>query len=230
MRYLGDFRVGATVHCLFSSANQTGGRAAFSDALEVGDVRVYKNGSSTERSSTAGFTVTSAFDSLVGVHLVSIDTSDNTDAGFYAPGNDYTIVLYPDTETVDSQAPAAILAQFSIENRGNARSGIVYAGTLSAGSVSSFTLSDSAQIAKVADGFIIVCPAKAQARYIATGYNSGTGVGAPDSNFSTALASGDFVYIFAVPAEPTALPLVEVSKVAGITLVVGGTGGQNIGG
>jgi len=116
MNYLGDFAAGASVHFKFTTNAAAGSRVDFNNALEAGDIRVYKNGSATERSSTAGFTVTSGFDSLVGVHHVTIDTSDNTDAGFYAAGNDYQVVLYPD-ETVDGLNVAAVLASFSIENR-----------------------------------------------------------------------------------------------------------------
>lgn len=115
-KYLGDFALGQTVRGMFSTGAADGSRVDFSNALEVADIRVYKNGSATERSSTAGFTVTSGFDSMVGIHYFAIDTADNTDTGFYVAGADFTVVLYPD-ETVDSKAVAAVLATFSIENR-----------------------------------------------------------------------------------------------------------------
>lgn len=115
-RYLGDFALGQTVRGMFATGAAAGGRVDFSNALEAADVRVYKNGSATQRASEAGYTVTSGFDSLVGAHYFAIDTSDNTDAGFFVAGADYSVVLYPD-ETVDSQSVAAVLAEFSIENR-----------------------------------------------------------------------------------------------------------------
>lgn len=115
-RYLGDFALGQTVRGMFSTGAANGGRVDFSNALEAADVRVYKNGSATQRASEAGYTVTSGFDSMVGAHYFAIDTADNTDAGFFVAGADYSVVLYPD-ETVDSQSVAAVLAEFSIENR-----------------------------------------------------------------------------------------------------------------
>lgn len=114
--YLGDFPTGKTIYIPFATAAAAGSRVAFSNALEADDIKVYRDGNSTERTSTAGFTVTSAFDSLVGGHMIAIDTSDNTDAGFYAAGHDYQVFLYPD-ETVDSLSVAAALACFSIDNR-----------------------------------------------------------------------------------------------------------------
>ena len=116
MNYIGDYLEGQTVNLLFTTNNSAGGRVEPSTAFESADIRIYKNTSATQRSSEAGIVMTSPFDSMVGVQALSIDLSDNTDAGFYAAGNDYTVVLYPD-ETVDSQNISKVLAQFSIENR-----------------------------------------------------------------------------------------------------------------
>lgn len=116
-KYLGDFAVSAVVDHLFTTSAAAGGVVAPSSAFEVADVVVYKNHSATQRSSAAGMTMTSPFDSIVGLHQLSIDTGDNTDAGFWAAGNDYSVVLIPDTETVDSQTIVAVLFTFSIENR-----------------------------------------------------------------------------------------------------------------
>lgn len=58
--------------------------------------------------------MTSPFDTLTGVHMVEIDTSDNTDAGFWAAGNLYHVMLAPD-ETVDGQTLTGVhLASFGI--------------------------------------------------------------------------------------------------------------------
>lgn len=116
MNYIGDYAADSTVSIFFSTNGGDGARIAFSATIEVADFRVYKNVSETERSSQAGWTLNETYDSLVGVHSLSIDLSDNTDAGFYATGNDYTVVLYPD-EAVDGQLVSAVLCQFSIENR-----------------------------------------------------------------------------------------------------------------
>ena len=115
--YLGDFPASASVYWKFTTNASDGSRVDPSSAWEAADLRCYKNGSTTERSSTAGYTVTSTFDTMTGVTHVTIDTSDNTDAGFWAAGNEYQCVLYPD-ETVDSKSVASVSAMFSIERSG----------------------------------------------------------------------------------------------------------------
>lgn len=117
MKYIGDFAEDATVYVYFTTSDGSGGAVAPSSAFEAADVKIYKNGSATEKTTTNGLTMTSPFDSITGLHLLAIDTSvDTGDAGFWVAGADYTIVLSPD-ETVDSQTVVAALAQFSIENR-----------------------------------------------------------------------------------------------------------------
>ena len=112
--WLGDIEEDSVVTLPFSTHEAAGGNVAPSSALEIADIRVYKWSSATQRSSTAGMTMTSPFDSLTGVHMVEIDTSDNTDAGFWAAGNLYHILLAPD-ETVDGQTLTGVhLASFGI--------------------------------------------------------------------------------------------------------------------
>ena len=119
MNYIGDFAEDSTVNISFTTNDRDGAAAAPSSAFEEADFKIYKNNSATEKptmTQAAGITVTSPFDSITGLHLLTIDTSDDDDAGFWAAGNDYTVILSPD-ETVDSQSVVAVLAQFSIENR-----------------------------------------------------------------------------------------------------------------
>ncbi len=104
---LGKVPVDSLIRIYFSTSDKSGGRVAPSSAFEAADVRIYKDGSATQRSSESGFTMTSPFDSMVGMHALGVDLSDNTDAGFYAAGNDYAVVLTPD-ETVDGQRAAEI--------------------------------------------------------------------------------------------------------------------------
>lgn len=98
-------RVGETAYPVFFTTHaQTGAMVAPSTAFEItdgdSDIRVYKDNSATQRTSGAGFTMVSPFDAIVGLHLVTFDLSDNTDAGFWAVGSRYTVVLTAD-ETVD---------------------------------------------------------------------------------------------------------------------------------
>ena len=112
--YIGDFVAGTTVRYYFASNAAAGASSARTTA---GTYRVYKNISTTERTSSAGITDYSSFDTVTGLNAVTIDLSNNTDAGFYATGNDYVVVLVG--AVVDSQTLNVPLFQFSIENRKN---------------------------------------------------------------------------------------------------------------
>ncbi len=116
MSYIGDYKASTTVTFTLTTHAADGSAVAPSSALEAADLIVYKGSSATQRTSANGITMTSPFDSIVGLHMVSIDLSDNTDAGFWAAGNDYHVILSPD-ETVDSKTVVREVAFFSIENR-----------------------------------------------------------------------------------------------------------------
>lgn len=121
--YLGSFNTSSTrthVGFQFSTHAAAGGNVAPLSGFEAADLRIYKatDGaafSATQRSSSNGITMTSPFDSLTGFHDVDIDLTDNSDAGFYAAGCRYSVVLAPDTETIDSQTiTGLVLARFDI--------------------------------------------------------------------------------------------------------------------
>ncbi|KKL98197.1 hypothetical protein LCGC14_1826870, partial [marine sediment metagenome] len=61
--------------------------------LAVGDIKIFKDGGLTERASTAGFAVDTDVDGIVGVHFVSVDIDNNDDAGFFAAGSEYDVVV-----------------------------------------------------------------------------------------------------------------------------------------
>jgi len=100
----------------FTSHDAATGANEAASNLAVGDVLIYKGTSMTQRSSTAGITLLDTdgldLDSLTGVNGVSIDLSDNTDAGFYAVGSFYNVVLGP--ITIDTQTVYVHLATFRI--------------------------------------------------------------------------------------------------------------------
>jgi hypothetical protein len=115
--YYGDFAEDATVYVPLTTHAAAGGAVAPASPFDLGDFAIYNN----------GLTVTSPFDSVTGLHLLAIDTSvDTGDAGFWAVGSDYMVVLAPASgtgtvETVDGQSVVAVVATFSIENRGPLR-------------------------------------------------------------------------------------------------------------
>lgn len=117
MNYLGDFAEDATVYLQFTTNDRQGAAVAPSTAFEAADVLIYKNNGATQKATTNGITMTSPFDSVTGLHALTIDTSvDTGDTGFWATGSDYICVLSPD-ETVDAQTVVSVIGSFSIQNR-----------------------------------------------------------------------------------------------------------------
>ena len=104
--YLGDIQEDATVHFMWSTNDGSG--ASITRATN-GTVSVYKDNGDTQ--SAAGVTDTEDFDSLTGVHVCTIVTTD----AFYAKAANYSVVL--SAATIDGQVVNAVLAHFSIENR-----------------------------------------------------------------------------------------------------------------
>jgi hypothetical protein len=84
--------------------------------LAVTDIEIYKDGSTTQRASDAGYTLLDTdgidFDSITGIHGFSVDTGDNTDAGFYAVGSWYHVVV--SAITIDAQTVSFVAAAFRI--------------------------------------------------------------------------------------------------------------------
>lgn len=121
MNYLGDFVEDATVNIYFTTHDaDTGAPIAPSSAFEDADVKIYKNGSASEKLTVNGLTMTSPFDTITGLHLLAIDTSNDTgDAGFWVAGGEYSVILSPD-ETVDGSAVVKVIASFSIERASGA--------------------------------------------------------------------------------------------------------------
>jgi hypothetical protein len=115
---LGDFNVDSTVIVDFDTFDNTGLPVTIT-GLALADIKVYKDGGITQRSSTSGFTLLDTdgidVDGITGQHGFSLDLSDNTDAGFWAAGSDYKVVV--DNITVNGITVSFIAAIFSIENR-----------------------------------------------------------------------------------------------------------------
>lgn len=119
--WLGDFPEDFTaVTCMFTTHDALGGPVAPLSAFEAADVIIYKNGSATQKTSTNGVTMTSPFDSIVGLHCLVIDTSNDTgDSGFWVAGAVYTLVLSPDSETIDGKTALNVIGQFGLDLTGN---------------------------------------------------------------------------------------------------------------
>lgn len=84
--------------------------------LAVTDIEVYKDGSATQRASDAGYALLDTdgidLDGITGIHGFSIDTGDNTDAGFYTVGAWFHVVV--SAITVDGQTVSFVAAAFRL--------------------------------------------------------------------------------------------------------------------
>lgn len=121
--YLGDFTTSNTVYVYFNTFDSNDPSASVTiTGLAVTDIEIYKDGSTTQRSSDAGYTLLDTdgidFDGITGIHGFSIDLSDNTDAGFFAAGSEYTVIV--SAITVDAATISFVAANFSIERAGGA--------------------------------------------------------------------------------------------------------------
>lgn len=116
MIHLGTVRPGRTVYIPFETFAGSTGAPITLTGLAVGDIKVYKDGSTTERASTSGYILLDTdgidFDGITGIHGFSIDLSDNTTADFWGAGSRYIVVV--STVTVDSQTMSFIAAVFNI--------------------------------------------------------------------------------------------------------------------
>ena len=107
---------GDVLPILFDSFDGGTGASITMTGLAVTDIEIYKDGSTTQRASDAGYTLLDTdgidFDGITGIHGFSIDTGDNTDAGFYAVGSWYHVVV--SSVTIDSQTVNFVAAAFRI--------------------------------------------------------------------------------------------------------------------
>jgi hypothetical protein len=113
---LGTVPAGSTLYIPFSSYAGSTGASVTLTGLAVTDIEIFKNGSTTQRASDAGYALLDTdgidFDGITGIHGFSIDLSDNTDSGFFAVGSQYWVVV--SAVTVDSQTVNFIAAVFRI--------------------------------------------------------------------------------------------------------------------
>lgn len=107
---------GDVLPVMFSSYAGATGASITMTGLAVTNIEIYKDGSVIQRASDAGYTLLDTdgidFDSITGIHGFSIDTGDNTDAGFYTVGAWFTVVV--SAVTVDSQTVNFIACQFRL--------------------------------------------------------------------------------------------------------------------
>jgi len=116
--YIGDFAEDAVIQIgPFTTPSSGDSIVAPSAAFTTADIVIYKDGSATQKLTANGLTMTSPFDATTGVHLLTVDTGNDTgDAGFWVTGSDITVMLVT-AKTVGGNAITYVLAHFSIQNR-----------------------------------------------------------------------------------------------------------------
>lgn len=109
---LGTVRPGSTVRIPFSTFDKDDGSSITMTNFAAADILVYKDGGTTERASTSGFTATTDFDAKTGKHLIVLDLADDTTSGFWAAGSEYLVAV--DSVTVDAVTTGGWVARFAI--------------------------------------------------------------------------------------------------------------------
>ena len=90
----GDFAGTETVMIPFNTFTSDDPSASVTTTnLANTDVYIYKDASLTQRTSASGIAVDVDVDGITGCHWITIDLTDNTDAGFYASGSQYIVRL-----------------------------------------------------------------------------------------------------------------------------------------
>ena len=115
MKDFGIVQPGSTLYIEFDSFGADGESLTLT-GLAVTDVEVYKNGGTTQRSSDNGYTLLDTdgidFDAVTGIHGLSISLADNSDAGFWAAGAHYRVVIA--SVTINTQTVSFTAATFRI--------------------------------------------------------------------------------------------------------------------
>ena len=116
MNSWGNVPLNSVIPFFFDAFDGGTGASITLTGIAVTDVEIYKGTSMTQRSSDAGVVLLDTdgidVDAITGIHGFSIDTSDNTDAGFYAAGSFYTVVVA--SVTIDAQTVNFVAGTFRL--------------------------------------------------------------------------------------------------------------------
>ena len=116
MNSWGNVPLNSVIPFFFDAFDGGTGASITLTGLAVTDVEIYKGTSMTQRSSDSGVVLLDTdgidLDTVTGIHGFSIDTSDNTDAGFYVAGSFYTVVVA--SVTIDAQTVNFVAGTFRL--------------------------------------------------------------------------------------------------------------------
>ena len=116
--YYGDYPVdhaGVVIPFNAFTSNDPSASATITDFANT-DVHIHKNGSLTERASSSGVAIDIDVDAITGGHWITIDLSDNDDAGFYVAESEISVRI--EGVTIDGATVNAFVGSFSIERAG----------------------------------------------------------------------------------------------------------------
>lgn len=153
----GAVPIGAVLPIFFNSYDANGASITLT-GLAITDIEIYKDTSMTQRASDAGYVLLDTdgidIDTTTGLHGFSVDTGDNTDAGFFAAGSYYNVVV--SAVTVSAQTVTFIAATFRLmEAEVTAGRPLAQTAALSANAITATAIAaDAITAAKVADGTI----------------------------------------------------------------------------
>jgi len=112
----GNVPINSVLPFFFDAFDGGTGASITMTGIAITDIEIYKGISMTQRASDAGVVLLDTdgidVDGVTGIHGFSIDTSDNTDAGFYAAGSFYTVVVA--SVTIDGQTVNFVAGTFRL--------------------------------------------------------------------------------------------------------------------
>jgi hypothetical protein len=115
MQNFGTVKPGTKLYVEFDSFGADGESITLT-GLATTDIEIYKDGGTTQRASDSGYALLDTdgidFDSLTGIHGISIDLADNTTAGFWSAGSHYRVVI--SSVTINTQTVSFTAATFEI--------------------------------------------------------------------------------------------------------------------
>lgn len=195
--YYGDFPEDATIYIPINTfdSNDPAASVTVTNLLNT-DVHIHKNGGTTQRNNAAGITMTIDYDSITGNHLLIIDTSDDTVAGFWVTGAEYQVRV--EGITVDAGTLNSWVGAFSIERTGGAlanskelltripdatagaNGGLTICGSNAATTYATLTVTGATTLTgnvALADGLTVAAPSTAdRAGITVTGNGTGSGI------------------------------------------------------
>lgn len=112
----GNIPLGTVIPFPFAAFDGGTGASLTMSGIAVTDIECYKGTSMTQRSSDAGYALMDTdgidLDGTTGIHGFSIDTGDNTDAGFFVAGSLYWVVVA--SVTIDGQTVNFVAGTFRL--------------------------------------------------------------------------------------------------------------------